>query len=130
MFKNKNKTMAKTTGNDPVSANMIQQGAFIKGDIETKANTRIDGKIEGTINVEGKLIVGETGEITGQINCTEAEVFGKINGTITVNGLLSLKASSRMEGEVVTRNLAIEAGAHFTASCKMDSSNNGEKRKK
>ncbi len=122
--------MAKTTANDPVSANMIQNGAFIKGDIITKANTRIDGKVEGIVKVEGKLIIGETGEIIGQVECTEAEIFGKVSGNITVAGLLSLKSSSHTTGDVSTRNLAIEAGAHFNAACKMEENSDVEKRKK
>ncbi len=124
--------MAKTITNDSISANLIQNGTRLKGDLDANSDIRVDGQINGNVKIEGKLIVGETGEIEGQIECKEAEVFGKIKGNLKVDGLLSLKASARIEGDVITGRLAIESGAIFSGSCQMNASseNDREKRKK
>ncbi|HSY77320.1 MAG TPA: polymer-forming cytoskeletal protein, partial [Bacteroidia bacterium] len=68
---------------------------------------------------QGKLVIGPTGKIDGDISCQNAEVHGVINGKITVTELLSLKASSKLLGDIVVGKLAIEPGAQFSGSCVM-----------
>ncbi|MFN4233351.1 MAG: polymer-forming cytoskeletal protein [Bacteroidia bacterium] len=118
MLKLLNSDMAKNE-NINSSVNLIGPGTVIKGDIDTNGDIRIDGSIEGTIKVKGKLVVGNTGKIVGDIQCQNAEVFGEILGQISVNELLSLKASAKMNGDIVTNKLSIEPGAVFSGTCKM-----------
>jgi cytoskeletal protein CcmA (bactofilin family) len=101
------------------SVNLIGPGTVIKGDIDTNGDIRIDGSIEGTIKVKGKLVVGNTGKIMGEIQCQNAEVFGEINGQINVAELLSLKVSAKFNGDIITNKLSIEPGAVFSGTCKM-----------
>lgn len=101
------------------SVNLIGPGTVIKGDIDTNGDIRIEGSIEGTIKVKGKLVVGNTGKIAGDIQCQNAEVFGEILGQIGVSELLSFKASAKMNGDIVTNKLSIEPGAVFSGTCKM-----------
>jgi cytoskeletal protein CcmA (bactofilin family) len=118
MLKILNSDMAKNE-NTGSSVNLIGPGTIIKGDIDTNGDIRIDGSIEGTIKVKGKLVVGNTGKIVGDIQCQNAEIFGEINGQIGVSELLSLKASAKMNGDIVTNKLSIEPGAVFSGTCKM-----------
>lgn len=115
--------MAKTSEMETSSANLIQNGTEIKGDIITSGNIRIDGKLTGTLDCKGKLILGKTGEIEGTIYCSNAEVQGHLNANMRVNGLLSLKGTSKLLGDIVVKKLAIEPGAVFTGNCKMDGEN-------
>jgi cytoskeletal protein CcmA (bactofilin family) len=105
----------------PQSANLIQAGTSITGDIESNGNIRIDGNLKGTINTGGKVILGSTGSVEGDIICSNADVEGRINGTVKVKELLSLKATALVSGEIFTDKLAIEPGARFTGSCRMES---------
>ncbi len=111
--------MAKTSDVDTNSANLIQHGTEINGEIITSGNIRIDGKLSGTLDCKGKLILGKTGEIDGTIICGNAEVQGNLHANMRVNGLLSLKSSSKLLGDIVVTKLAIEPGAIFTGNCKM-----------
>lgn len=105
----------------PQSANLIQAGTSITGDIESNGNIRIDGNLKGTINTGGKVILGSTGSVDGDIICSNADVEGRINGTVKVKELLSLKSTALVNGEIFTDKLAIEPGAKFTGSCRMES---------
>lgn len=105
----------------PQSANLIQSGTVITGDIESNSNIRIDGTLRGTVNAGGKVILGSTGTVEGDIICINADIEGKVNGTIKVKELLSLKTTAIVYGEISTDKLAIEPGARFTGTCKMDS---------
>ena len=84
---------------------------------------RIDGILKGTIQTQGKLVIGTTGQIEGEISCLNAEIHGTITGKITVNELLSLKSTSKLLGDIVVGKLAIEPGAQFSGSCVMGNTN-------
>lgn len=134
MFKsNNNRDMAKT--NEPHSAeklNRIVSGTNIQGEIISDSNIRIDGNVKGTISVKGRLVVGASGAIEGQVECENAEIEGSLHGTIVVNGLLSLKSTARLECDITTKKLVIESGAVFNGKTTMgggvvkDMNKNGE----
>jgi len=74
--------------------NLIGAGTSIKGEINsTNGDIRIDGNLNGNLTTNGKLVVGPTGIIVGDISCKNADVFGKIEGRVSVSELLSLKAT-------------------------------------
>jgi len=104
---------------DLTAINIICEGTAIKGDINTTGEIRIDGILEGNLNAKGKVVVGQSGRITGEIVCKNADVQGKIEGKITVTDLLSFKSTSSFTGEITTRQLAIEPGALFNGTCQM-----------
>ncbi|WP_298826692.1 polymer-forming cytoskeletal protein [uncultured Capnocytophaga sp.] len=118
MFNKENKkTMA--VDNSVAGSNRIVAGTKIKGEVNSGSDFRIDGEIEGTIQTSGRLVVGRTGLIKGNVVCTNADVEGTITGTLVVKNTLSLKATAVIEGEVQADKLAIEPGAVFNVTCKM-----------
>lgn len=113
--------MAKLPETEPNNVNRISLGTDIKGDIKTNGDIRIDGSLDGNLITQGKLVVGETGKVVGEIQCKNSDVEGKVNGKIVVKELLSLKRTSTITGEICTDKLAIEPGAKFTGKCDMSS---------
>lgn len=115
--------MAKSNNNPTAdSLNKIVENTQIVGDVDSQANIRVDGKIKGTLKVKGKLVLGEKGQIEGEIQCESAEIEGLITGNIAVSGLLSLKSTSRIIGDVTTQKLSMEAGAVHNGLTSMSSS--------
>ena len=125
MFKKKQNIMAKNIINES-KPNTIVEGTIIKGEIIANGDFRIDGKLIGAINSKGKIVVGTSGSIEGEITCKNADFSGYIKAKVFVEQLLSLKASSKLNGDVVTDKLAIEPGATFTGTCNMDSNSPGK----
>jgi len=111
--------MAKINEPDNTTINLISNGTDITGDIKSTGDIRIDGTLKGNLNTKGKVVIGPTGKIIGEITCKNSEVSGSIEGKISVSQLLNLKASSRIIGDIITSKLAIEPGAKFTGNCKM-----------
>jgi cytoskeletal protein CcmA (bactofilin family) len=114
-----NKSMGKNNISESPSVNIIGAGTFIEGDINSNGDMRIDGSLTGTINVKGKLVVGPTGSVEGEIICQNADISGTVKGKIGVAELLSLKSSSKLNGDIITNKIAIEPGAVFSGSCSM-----------
>ena len=118
MFTNNKDTMKKPFDTSSV-INMIGAGTVINGDIQSKSDIRIDGTLKGSVKTDGKLVVGEAGTVEGDVRCTNADISGSIKAKITVSQLLSLKASAKLDGDIITNKLSIEPGASFSGSCSM-----------
>lgn len=99
--------------------NQLIAGTIIKGDIITDGNIKIDGKLLGSLETKGRVVIGETGIIEGEITCECAQISGTIKGKVTCSDLLSLKSTVNFEGDIVTSKLSIEPGAKFSGNCNM-----------
>ncbi|MFC2101557.1 polymer-forming cytoskeletal protein [Bacteroidota bacterium] len=112
--------MAKVKEQEIPSINLLSSGTTVKGDIKLAGDFRIDGTLVGTIDCKGKVVVGTSGVIEGEIICQNADFSGQIKAQVKVTGLLTLKESSRFSGDIITNKLAIEPGAKFSGSCQME----------
>lgn len=110
--------------------NIIGKNTSIVGDIISEGDFRIDGKVEGTIKTNGRVVIGQSGSVSGRIDCNNADIEGKFSGELQVNSLLTLKATAKISGDVIISKLSVEPGAEFNASCAMKGSvkelNNGK----
>jgi cytoskeletal protein CcmA (bactofilin family) len=121
MFKSSNSNnMSKSSEpHSPEKLNRIVSGTDIEGVVVSDSNIRIDGNVKGDIKVKGRLVVGPTGSIRGEVTCENADIEGHLVGKVTVNGLLSLKSTARLDCDITAKKLAIEPGAVFTGKCEM-----------
>lgn len=99
--------------------NRIEKETSINGSIVSKDDFRIEGKLEGSLTTTGKVVIGPSGSINGQVDCLNADIEGQFKGEIKVGELLNLQAKSSVEGKVQTAKLAIAPGAIFEAECSM-----------
>jgi cytoskeletal protein CcmA (bactofilin family) len=118
--------MAKNNEPDTSMINLISSGTDINGDITSNGDIRIDGTVTGTLSTKGKVVIGPTGKIKGEIICKNSEISGTIDGKVTISHLLNLKATCKIVGDIITSKLSIEPGAKFSGNCKMSESDNGE----
>lgn len=101
------------------SINIITSGTVIKGDITASGDFRLDGTLEGNIQLNGKLVIGDSGVVNGNVLCMNANIIGTVNGNLSVKELLSLHSSARVKGDILINKLSIEPGAIFTGKCNM-----------
>lgn len=113
--------MAKINGPESSpSINFLGNGTTIKGNIKSNGDFRIDGVLNGSINSKGKVVVGPSGRVEGEIVCQNADISGEIHVKIVVHELLTLKSTAILKGDIFTNKLAIDPGAKFTGSCNMN----------
>ncbi len=99
--------------------NTIAKGTTIKGNITAVGDFRLDGTLEGNITLNGKLVVGESGVIKGNIVCQNANIIGQVIGNTSVKELLALNSTANVKGDILINRLSIEPGATFSGSCRM-----------
>jgi len=111
--------MAKNNETENNVINLIGVGTEITGDVNSNGDIRIDGVLTGNLYTKGKVVIGESGKVKGEVNCKNSDVEGLIEGKINVLELLSLKTSAKIIGDINTNRLAIEPGSKFTGNCNM-----------
>lgn len=119
MFNKNSSIMAKNQEADPSAINIIRNGTEILGEIKCVGDIRIDGKLSGKIYTDGKLVVGQTGVVDGEVVCKNADISGNIQANLSVKELLLLKSTANIIGDIKTGKLSVEPGANFTGACNM-----------
>lgn len=99
--------------------NLIGKDTVIKGDVESSGDIRVDGRLIGSLKSNGKIVVGQTGYIEGDMNCKQADISGTVKGVLKCDELTTLKSTSKVELDMTTKQLCIEVGAIFTGKCQM-----------
>ena len=100
------------------SISRISAGTVIKGEIISPNDIRIDGTFEGKVTSKGRVVLGETAVVKGDIVCTNIDLWGKVEGNVYVKDTLSLKEGCKMDGNLHVRRLSVELGATFNGSCR------------
>ena len=105
------------------TVSLISAGTEIRGEIDCGGDLRIDGSVVGSLSVRGKVVIGESGRVEGEVQCKNGDISGYLNGKIQVAELLSLKSTAKLFADVKTQRLGIEPGATFTGTCQMGEPN-------
>jgi len=100
--------MAEHSGKDVLSSDVE-----IKGTIKFQKELLIDGKVEGDINSDGVLTVGENADIRAEIKTKSITIYGKVQGNVTVSERCELKSKCTLQGDLKAARLIIEEGATF-----------------
>ena len=134
MFNNtKNEQKGKTNGliasTSSSSSNSLVQGTNIEGNVNADKDIRIDGSLSGTLICKGKVIIGPTGFVGGDVQCENAVIEGRFEGVLLVTDVLHVKETARVEGDVTTQKLVVQPGSIFNVKCKMGGTGNLSPRK-
>lgn len=117
MFKNKIGNEMQQTA--PAGNTLIGTGTSIKGEIIVTGDLRVDGNLIGNIKGNAKVVIGSTGVVTGDIDCSNADIQGKVKGRLNVSDLLNLRGDAVIEGDIFAGKLQIEPNVTFNGHCHM-----------
>ena len=117
MFKKNDKHQALEINQQQIST-IIGESFTFKGEIQGTSAIRIEGKIIGNVNVEGGIVLGEKGEIEGNIFTKSAIIYGTIKGNVK-SSQLEIKKTGFVNGDITTDTLEIELGAQYNGKLNM-----------
>ena len=95
----------------PRAASLISENITIEGNVVGDGEVQVDGVVRGDVRV-GKLVVGDTGHIEGQVFAEAVEARGRIIGTVTAKQV-RLYGTAYVDGDITHEQLAMETGAYF-----------------
>ncbi len=97
--------------------NIISGGTDLKGSLTSTSDTRLAGSLEGSLQVEGTVVITENGVVTGSVRAENINISGSIEGEITATEKVLLTSTARVEGTIHADRLVIEEGAIFNGEC-------------
>jgi cytoskeletal protein CcmA (bactofilin family) len=79
---------------------VIPEGVSIKGSLTGGPDTEISGHIDGDVNVEGRLLLGATGRVSGKIHAGSCRVDGLVEGPVECLEEVEVGKSGRLSAGV------------------------------
>ncbi|KAA9040735.1 polymer-forming cytoskeletal protein [Ginsengibacter hankyongi] len=118
MFKKNDKQQQALEINQQEISTIIGEGFIFTGELRGSSAIRIEGKIIGNVIVDGGVILGEKGNVEGDIITKSAIIFGTVNGNVKTTQL-EIKKTGFVNGEITTDTLEIELGAQYNGKLNM-----------
>jgi len=107
-----------TTGN--TSKNVLNSDVEIKGNLKFSGELTLEGKLEGEVQTDGVLNLGDTAVVNGNINAQSVVVRGKINGNINAKEKIEIKAKAELFGDIRVTKLVVEEGVTFVGKTEVN----------
>ncbi len=98
----------------------LDAGSSMQGELSFEDTFRVDGKLMGKVTSKGDLVVGERGEVDGDLQVGRVYVSGTLKGTVKASGRIEITAGGRLLGDIQTPTLVIEEGGFYQGRCSMD----------
>ena len=90
----------------------VGSSVVIKGELWAKEDVLIAGRVEGSINVNGHLVVIEDrAHVEGDIAATEIVVAGAVHGSLVADERIQAQAGADIQGQVAAPRIVVADGA-------------------
>jgi len=99
--------------------NILGQSCVVRGDLTAEGAFRIDGTIEGSVESQGAVVVGERGVVRGGVRGTDVVIAGEVVGDVIATGHLEILAKGKVEGDIAAKSMRIETGGVFCGTSRM-----------
>lgn len=106
----------------PTSQTVISEGITIKDNmICGSGSVSIGGVFFGDIDIDGFLVISESGSIQGDIRAHGAHVHGAAEGNLVIQNSVRIFRGGRVFGDVHCGSFVVDEGAIFGGQCNMTS---------
>ena len=97
----------------------IDSGCKINGTIEFQDTLRIEGKVFGKIVSKNDLVVGDKGEVEGELEVGVLYVSGTVKGKVKAFKKIVVHKGGKLLSDIETPALVMEEGSIFEGTCNM-----------
>jgi cytoskeletal protein CcmA (bactofilin family) len=113
--------MSKKPGETPQVGGMLGEGVVVEGTLTFSQTFRVDGEFKGKISRSDRLVVGEKGKVSGEIDVNALVVYGRVEGTVKVKSTLEVHPKGRLVGdlEMLTPALSVMEGGFIEGTVKL-----------
>lgn len=107
-------------GTSPQSKNsIIGNTLFVKGNIFSDEEVYIEGKIEGKLHIQHRVIIGKSGVVNADIDAREVIIKGTVNGNVKGSYKVEIIPDGVLNGNILSRRVVLAEGAIFKGSIDM-----------
>jgi cytoskeletal protein CcmA (bactofilin family) len=107
---------------------MLGEGVRIEGTLEFNQTFRVDGEFKGKIQRSDRLVVGEKGRVSGEVEVNALVVYGAVDGKVRVKGALEVHPKGKISGELhlTSPTLTVHEGGFIEGRVTLDKRADGE----
>lgn len=98
---------------------IIGKETAVQGNMTGGGSLRVEGRVEGEIEISGDLFVGETGRVKANVRAQNVVIAGEVRGNVECVKRLEVAATGRLYGDIKTALLVIEEGAIIKGNMEM-----------
>ena len=91
-----------------------------KGELKAQEDIKIEGRIEGTIHHQQRIVVGQKGEVVASVNAAQIDVDGKVVGDMSAKKSIKVNQSAIVRGNLRAPSVSITEGANFNGGVTME----------
>ena len=95
------------------------KGSRVTGQLTFQGPARIDGIVDGEVNCQGNLTIGEGAEVKAKLTGQVVVIHGRVEGNVTATERIELLAPARLIGNINAPRLIITEGVVFDGDCSM-----------
>ncbi|MGN8224383.1 bactofilin family protein [Gracilimonas sp. BCB1] len=100
--------------NKAESVTNITKGTRVSANIETETDIRIAGTVDGDIKAQKKLILSDTGRITGSVIAQDAILEGRFTGELRIKDHIKVTSSAVIDGFIFSKRISVHENAEVT----------------
>ena len=93
-----------------------------KGELRAQEDLKVEGKIEGTIHHQQKVVVGSKGEVIATVTAAAIDVDGRVQGDMHAKKSVKVSSTAVVRGNIKAPSVSITEGANFNGSVTMEPS--------
>lgn len=98
---------------------VIGEHSVVKGELESRTDMLVEGRVEGQIKGTKRVIIGEKGNIEARVQAEIIIVRGTVNGDLEGNQKVEITATGKVFGNITSKAIVVAEGATFRGSSKM-----------
>jgi cytoskeletal protein CcmA (bactofilin family) len=112
-----------TTG---ASVSLVSENIMIEGELSGEENILINGRVIGSIKLNGDIVIGSTGVVEADIDGNTVIIQGKVKGNVIARNHLEIQSSGKMIGDISARSIDIKEGSTFEGRSHMIKTNRSQ----
>ena len=105
--------------NDGRLDTVIGPQTSVRGDFHVTGGVRLDGQVEGRMDVSETVVTGPKSLLKGELHCRAAVIAGRIEGDIYAEETVELQTGAQVFGNISSRGLVIQPDCMFQGNCTM-----------
>jgi len=101
------------TSTSSAAATVIGSRVRIVGDLSGDEDVLVNGRLEGKIRVDRKVVVSAGAEVEGDVQAKSVIIGGKVHGQVMASERAELLPSGRVQGNVHSPRIVMAEGAQI-----------------
>jgi cytoskeletal protein CcmA (bactofilin family) len=107
---------------------VVGDRARMEGKFDIADSIQVECEIGGEMTVGGKLVIGEKGSVSANVQTVDAVIMGNYSGNMIATGNVEITETGRVTGNITTDSLVISKGGFFNGNVtKMNDASNGQR---